>query len=427
MDSKLDTYFMAKAIELAEKGRGTTSPNPMVGAVIVKNRPAASGALRDESKTPAAQVRQHGEGVVGQGYHHRDAKSCVSSGADHAEIVALKEAGEAASGATLYVSMEPCCHYGKTPPCTDAIIKSGIKRVVAAMIDDNPVVNGTGMRILKDAGIKTKVGVLEYRARKLNEAYLKYITTGLPFVTVKMATTLDGRIADIQGGSCWITSPDARKRGHEWRAWSDAVMVGADTVLADNPRLTVRNGMPAAPERQRGEAEGPAAPERQRGEADPLRVIVDSTLKTPVDAQVLADSNVLIAATERCDEANAALLGKRAIEVLKFTSREGRVPLSDLIQELGARKLTSVLCEGGATLATALIKERLADKLIFVIAPKLLGSGRNVLDDIGIREIDCALTLNDVEIEVVGPDTIISGYPNYRDWNLQCSPVLLKK
>ena len=228
-----------------------------------------------------------------------------------------------------------------------------------------------------------------------------------------MATTLDGRIADIQGGSCWITSPDARKRGHEWRAWSDAVMVGADTVLADNPRLTVRNETPRF---NRG-AEG----------ADPLRVIVDSTLKTPVDAQVLADSNVLIAATERCDEAKAALLGKRAIEVLKFTSREGRVPLSDLIQELGARKLTSVLCEGGATLATALIKERLADKLIFVIAPKLLGSGRNVLDDIGIRRIDCALTLNDIGVEVIEHDTIISCYPNYRDWNLQCSPVLLKK
>ena len=375
-----DTYFMAKAIELAEKGRGTTSPNPMVGAVIVKNRSTT--------------------GIVGQGYHKK-------AGADHAEIVALKEAGEAADGATLYVSMEPCCHYGKTPPCTDAIIKSGIKRVVAAMIDDNPLVNGKGIRILSDAGITTVTGVLEHRARKLNEAYLKFITTGLPFVTVKMATTLDGRIADIRGissGRCWISSVGARKRVHEWRAWSDAVMVGAGTVIADNPRLTVRT--------QNSKLKIKNLKFKAAG---PLRVVVDSTLKTQTNAHVFDDSNVLIAATERCDEAKAAILGKRSIEVLKFTSHEGRVPLGDLLKELGARKITSVLCEGGAALATALIRERLADKLIFVVAPKLLGSGKTVLDDIGIREIDCALTLKDIAIEVVEHDTIISGYPDYTE------------
>ena len=210
-DNETDKHYMSIALSLAEKGRGKTSPNPMVGAVVV----------RDGS-------------IAGQGYHHK-------AGEDHAEVIALGEAGENTRGATLYVTLEPCCHHGKTPPCTDVIVKSGIRRVVTAMIDENPFVAGGGCARLREAGIDVKTGILEDRARKLNEVYLKYITTGTPFLTLKLAITLDGRIADTGGKSKWITDTETRKRVHRWRAWSGAVMVGVGTVLADNPSLTVRD------------------------------------------------------------------------------------------------------------------------------------------------------------------------------------------
>ena len=363
MASKEDVYFMVQAHKLAEKGRGTTSPNPMVGAVVVKNR-----------------------SVVGQGFH-------LKAGTDHAEIVALKEAGEKAAGATLYVTMEPCCHYGKTPPCTEAIIQSGIQRVVAASNDDNPLVNGKGMERLKEAGIETETGILESQVRKLNESYCAYIKTGLPFVTVKLAVTLDGKIADSDGNSAWITGPETRKRVHLWRSWSDAVMVGVGTVLSDNPKLTVRD------------AEG----------TDPLRIIVDSTLRTPADAHVLDDTNVLIATTELYDREKHAFFEKQHIEILVADDGSGKVSIPILIKKLGERQVTSLLCEGGAALATALLKERRADKIIMTIAPKLLGSGMSALGDFGIKGIDDALELKNVDIECVENDVIVCGYPDWHD------------
>ena len=263
MNSDTDEHYMSLALSLAGKGRGTTSPNPMVGAVVVKDGT-----------------------VAGQGYHKR-------AGEDHAEVIALREAGETARGATIYVTLEPCCHNGMTPPCTEAIQKSGIRRVVAAMRDENPIVNGKGIARLQERNIETTVGVLEDNARKLNEVYLKYIKNGIPFITLKMAITLDGRIADPSGTSRWITGSETRHRVHRLRAWSDAVMVGIGTVLADDPALTVRD------------VEG----------SDPLRVIVDSHLNTPLDAKVIGDKNVIIATTESAKKSQLLSFEKRGIEI----------------------------------------------------------------------------------------------------------------
>jgi len=352
---------MEKALALAEKGRGTVSPNPMVGAVVV----------RDGT-------------VVGRGWHRK-------AGGDHAEVIALGEAGEAARGATLYVTLEPCCHYGKTPPCTDAIVRAGVRRVVAAMMDDNPNVCGNGCAELARNGIEIVVGVCENRARRLNEAFLKWIGTGRPFVTLKLAATLDGRIADRDGKSVWITGPEARKHVHLMRAWSDAVMVGIGTVLADNPALTVRD-VPGK---------------------NPLRIVVDSRLRAPLDAKVFADGDVLVVSTEEAERALPALFENSGIEMVELPARDGRVELGALLDMLGKRDVTSVLCEGGASLATSLLRERLVDKVVFVTAPKILGGGLPSVGDIGIESIDRALKLRDSTVEIFGNDVFVSGYPDY--------------
>jgi len=352
---------MSLALSLAEKGIGRVSPNPMVGAVVVKNGK-----------------------IVGTGYHHK-------AGEDHAEVIALREAGDDARNATLYVSMEPCCHHGKTPPCTETIYKSGIKRVVTGMIDENPKVNGRGVSFLQKHTIETVVGVLENRARKLNEAYLKHISTGIPFVTLKLAMTLDARIADSCGKSKWITGTEARKHVHLMRSRSDAVMVGVGTVLADDPMLTVRA------------VEGKS----------PLRVIVDSRLRTPPDARVFADDNVIIVSTEAADNERLAIFDKRGIEVLKLDTQDEHVPLKSMLRRLGQRDIISVLCEGGSILGTGLFREKLIDKIVFVIAPKVLGGKGIALGDIGINNLDNAVGIKDFDVERKGDDSIFTGYPEY--------------
>lgn len=362
MVTEADIRYMTLALELAGRGRGTTSPNPMVGSLVVR-----------------------GDEIVGRGWH-------VRAGGDHAEVIALREAGELARGATLYVTMEPCCHYGKTPPCTEAVIRSGIRRVVAAMTDPNPLVSGGGFARLAEHGIEVEPGVLEAQARKLNEAYLTWISTGRPFVTLKLAATLDGKIAARDGSSKWITGPEARRRVHQLRAWSDAVMVGSGTVLADNPRLTVRD------------AEG----------RDPLRVILDSRLRITPDALVYADSRAVVAASATADPSRAAELERRGIEVLR-PGGEGRYPLDELLSELGKRRIASLFCEGGGALAGALLREGLADRILLFLAPKILGSGRDVFGDIGASTIGDALPLKEIEIERLGSDLLVSGYPEYRN------------
>lgn len=362
MITDTDREYMLLALSLAERGRGETSPNPMVGAVIVRD-----GV------------------IVGRGYHAR-------AGGDHAEVAALREAGSRAEGATLYVTMEPCCHYGKTPPCSDAVIRSGIRRVVAAMTDPNPSVCGGGFENLRRSGIEIEAGLFEERARLLNEAYLKHITTGIPFVTLKLAMTLDGKIAARDGSSKWITGPESRKHVHLLRSWSDAVMVGSGTVLADNPRLTARDA----------------------GGRDPLRVILDPHLRIPPDAHVFDDTHVVVVAALQATSEKTVEMKRRGIEILRMEAGEKGIALPGLLAELGTRNITSVLCEGGGALASSLLRERLADKVSFFLAPKILGAGMDAFSDIGVPSIDRAILLRDRLIEPFGDDVLVTGYPEYR-------------
>ncbi len=359
MERETDRRFMAEALALAEKGRGLTSPNPIVGALVVR------------------------DGIIaGSGWHQR-------AGGPHAEVYAIREAGDRARGGTLYVTLEPCCHYGKTPPCTELIIESGIARVVAAMKDDNPLVCGNGCASLEASGVIVDVGVMEAEARRLNEAFLKHIRTGMPFVTLKLASTLDGYIADASGKSKWITGPETRRRVHQWRAWSDAVMVGVGTVLADDPSLTVRD------------AEG----------RDPLRVVVDSRLRTPPGAKVLAGGNTIIATTIHADVTAKDRIEHTGAEVWVVEDEGvGRVSLSALMKLLGRRGVTSVFCEGGGVLAGSFLRDSLADKMIFTMAAKLLGDGLRVVAGSGIASLDDAVCLKDIEVETLGGDIIVTGY-----------------
>ena len=361
MHGSHDIPYMEAALSLAERGRGTTSPNPMVGAVIVRDGR-----------------------IVGRGFHQHP-------GGDHAEVMAIREAGENARGANMYVTLEPCNHTGRTPPCSETIITAGIKRVITAMRDPNPHVEGGGIERLQQAGIEISLGLLEERASRLNEAFVKFTVTGSPFLTLKLAMTLDGRIADRHGHSKWITGPETRKMVHRWRAWSDAVMVGSGTVLADNPRLNVRD------------AEGD----------DPLRVIVDPECAVPFDACVFADENALVITSDASDKQRRVILEDHGIEVLVLNGGPGTIPMKSVMGTLGKRQLTSILCEGGAGMAGSLIREQCVDKLLLTYAPKLIGDGLAGFNELGIEHMRDALTLDDITVETMVDDIIVTGYPRY--------------
>ena len=357
-----DEMFMREALKAAAHARGRTSPNPMVGAVIVRDGR-----------------------IVSIGWHRQ-------AGTPHAEVHALNMAGELSRGATLYVTLEPCSHFGRTPPCVDAVINAGIKRVVAAMSDPNPKVGGHGFDRLKDAGIDVTIGVLENEARRLNEVFWKWITTGLPFVMMKTAMSLDGKIATSTGQSQWITSESARRLVHEWRNEFDGIMVGIGTVLADNPSLTTRLDIPSR---------------------NPIRIIVDSRARTPVDANVVVDgqSKTIIAVSSQAPQKNIDALTERGIEIITAGSDE-HVDLKLLMKELASREITSVMVEGGGTLNFALLNAGLVDKINAFIAPKLIG-GRDALTAVegeGFASLAQAVELTDVESETVGTDILISGY-----------------
>lgn len=354
---------MRLALELAEKGRGRTSPNPMVGAVLVRDGR-----------------------VVGKGYHAR-------AGLPHAEVEAIRDAGAAARGSTLYVNLEPCCHTGRTGPCTAAIIEAGIARVVAAMRDPNPLVAGRGLAALRAAGIEVTEGVLATEAARLNEAFVKYITTGLPFVVIKAAMSLDGKIATRTGASQWITGPAARERVHRLRDWYDAIIVGIGTVLQDNPSLTTR------------------LPE---GGRDPVRVILDSSARTPPDARVVVQESpapTIIATTEQAPAERVAALQARGAEVL-VCGPGPRVDVRLLMKELARREITSVLVEGGAGINAALLEDGLVDKVIWFIAPLIIG-GEAAPGPVGGRgagALEEALRLENCRWEQLGPDICFEGY-----------------
>ncbi len=362
MHSDNDIRFMAEALRLAERGRGKTSPNPMVGAVVVKDTQ-----------------------IIGSGFHK-------FPGGDHAEVIALREAGVNARNSTLYVTLEPCCHYGKTPPCTDAILKSGISRVVIAMSDPNPQVCGRGISILGHAGIETTTGILEDVAKKLNEAYIKYIVLKIPYLTLKLAVTLDGKIADLSGNSKWITGVETRKWVHRLRAWSDAVMVGSGTILADDPELNVRD------------VEG----------VNPIRVIIDESLDTPPDSRVCSGESCIMVTSPDSDINKQTALTGRGVTVWRISRTENGISLHDVMKQLGEKEIVSVLCEGGGILAGSLLNQKLVDKIIFTVAPKILGEGKDSICGFHTGGIENALILRDITLNTIDDDIVVTGYPIYK-------------
>jgi diaminohydroxyphosphoribosylaminopyrimidine deaminase/5-amino-6-(5-phosphoribosylamino)uracil reductase len=358
-----DKVFMQIALELAAKGKGRTSPNPMVGAVIVK-----------------------GNKIIASDYHRK-------AGKPHAEILALKKAGRKSKGATLYVSLEPCCHSEKkTPPCTKEIIKSGIQKVVAAMPDPNPKVSGKGIEELQKAGIKTVVGVMKNEAIKLNEAFSKFITKKEPFVILKIAQSLDGKIATAKGESKWITGTMARKHVHRKRKEIDALLVGIGTVKMDTPSLDCRIS----------------------GSVNPYRVIVDSSLQIPLNAKVLKrdDGKTIIATTQKSSKKKIGSLTKRGIKILIVRDKQGRVDLKSLMKKLGKLDITSIMIEGGGTIASSAFSSRIVDKVMFFIAPKIIG-GVDAIPSIGGKSpafLKNAYKLQNINIMNFGEDILIEGY-----------------
>jgi diaminohydroxyphosphoribosylaminopyrimidine deaminase/5-amino-6-(5-phosphoribosylamino)uracil reductase len=352
--------YMKLAINLAKRGMGKTSPNPLVGAVVVKN-----------------------DRIIGRGYHKR-------FGEPHAETNALTACKDKAENATLYVNLEPCCHYGKkTPPCTDMIKKSGIKRVVCATLDPNPQVNGKGIKTLRDAGIEVDFGILEGEAKKLNEVYLKFIATGLPFVILKISQTLDGRIATKTGDSKWITQEDSRRFVHSLRSWVDAVLVGANTVRKDDPELTIHDA---------------------RGE-NPIRIILDSSGKISNYSKVIKENRngkTIVATT--IEKIREKFNGKAEIWKIK-KSKGGKIDLVQLLRKAGENQISSLLVEGGSQIFTSFLKEKLVDKIYYFLSPKILGKGLDSFGDLGIKKISQSVTLKDCEIKRFKNDLLVIGYP----------------
>jgi diaminohydroxyphosphoribosylaminopyrimidine deaminase/5-amino-6-(5-phosphoribosylamino)uracil reductase len=350
-----DTKYMKRALTLAKKGLGKTHPNPVVGCVIVKNGT-----------------------IIGEGWHKQ-------AGGHHAEIHALEMAGKEARGADVYVTLEPCCHTGKTPPCSKALIRAGVRRVIAGMSDPNPQVKGGGLRALQQAGIETLCGILEDDCRAVNLPFIKHITTGMPYVTYKCAMTLDGNIATITGESRWISCEESRKLVHRMRSRMDAIMVGIDTVIADNPQLTVRH---------------------VRGK-NPLRVIVDTRLRTPESVNALNDqlsSKTIIATSESNPRTHLRYL-KQGVTILVCDEDDGRVSMKDLLQKLGAMGVQSILLEGGSGLAGNMLLNGLIDELVFFVAPKIIGSnGFAPFKLLGITSMAQAIRLDFINVCRIGSD-----------------------
>lgn len=358
--------YMKTAISLAKLALGQVSPNPAVGAVIVKN---------DE--------------IIGKGYTQ-------PPGLAHAEIMALKEAGRRAKGAKMYVTLEPCCHYGRTPPCTEAIISAGIKEVYVAMNDPNPLVAGKGIDRLKEAGIKVKIGECAEEANEITESYIKFITTNTPFITTKYAMSLDGKIATKSGDSKWISSEESRRYVHYLRYTSDAIMVGVNTVLTDDPQLTSRCSFKGGTARKQ-----------------PLRVIVDANGRTPKTARIFNEpGNVLLALGKDVPIKQKRIYKKLGAEILELAAPNGKVDLDDLLRELGKKQITSVLVEGGTDLLGSFFDSNYVDRMIVFIAPIIIGGekGKTAVGGRGVEKIVNSLKIQHIRTRQFDSDIMITGY-----------------
>jgi diaminohydroxyphosphoribosylaminopyrimidine deaminase/5-amino-6-(5-phosphoribosylamino)uracil reductase len=343
---------MARALELAERGLYTTTPNPRVGCVIVQD---------DE--------------IVGEGWHER-------AGRPHAEAIALTAAGGRARGATAYVTLEPCAHHGRTPPCTRALVDAGIERVVAAMSDPNPLVSGKGLASLRHAGLAVDVGIMEEEARELNCGFVSRMSRGRPWVRVKIAASLDGRTALSNGRSRWITGPEARRDGHHWRARACAVLTGIGTVKADDPELNVRD----------------VATTRQ-----PVRIVVDSRLETPREARVLGRGTLI--ATTMNETTRSRAFDAKGAALFALPDLDGEVDLAALMRELARRNMNEVHVEAGARLNGALLQASLIDELVVYLAPSLLGSGARAMFDVPeVRELAERRQLDVRDVRMIGGD-----------------------
>ncbi|MCX5750287.1 MAG: bifunctional diaminohydroxyphosphoribosylaminopyrimidine deaminase/5-amino-6-(5-phosphoribosylamino)uracil reductase RibD [Candidatus Saganbacteria bacterium] len=358
-----DQKFMLLALGLAKKAEGTTSPDPLVGAILVKD----------------------GE-VISTGYHDKVATP-------HAETWAIKKAGKKAKGSTLYINLEPCCHYGNNPPCTTNIINAGIKKVVAAMQDPNPLVNGQGFKILKDAGIEVKQGLFEKEAQRLNEVFLKYITTGIPFIVIKVAATLDGKIVTAKGSSHWIAGPESLKQAHHLRNVYDAILVGINTVLNDDPTLNVR---------------------LVKKVKNPIRIVLDSYGKTPINSNILNTSiaPTIMAISKQCPAKKVRAFEKKGVEVIVVPAKNGKLDLKTLFRELGKRQITSILIEGGGEVNASILETGLADKVLFFIAPKIVGGreAKTAVEGTGIAKLTDAWQIHDMSVTKTGGDLLVEGY-----------------
>lgn len=348
---------------MAKSAEGRTTPDPMVGAVLVK-----------------------GGRIISMGYHGE-----VTT--PHAEAWAIQKAGEQTKGATMYLNLEPCCHYGNNPPCADLIVNAGIKEVIVSMKDPNPLVNGKGFRILRRHGVKVRVGLLEEEARQLNEVFIKYITTKRPFVCLKSALTIDGKIATRTGASRWVAGKEARRYAHHLRNVYDAILVGVRTVLIDNPKLTVR---------------------MVKKIKNPTRIILDAYARTPLKADVLGNrgAKTMVVVGPRAPKKRIDALEKKGAEILRIKAPGEKIDLKALLKKLGKMKIISLLIEGGGEVNASFLEAGLVDKVHFVIAPKIFG-GRDAITTVegkGAQTPDEAICLKNIHQEKLGEDLLITGY-----------------
>lgn len=358
-----DFKFMKEALSLAKSAEGIVSPDPYVGAVLVKQGRIISTGYHGEVTTP------------------------------HAESWAIEKAGNQARGATLYINLEPCCHYGNNPPCTDNIIASGVKEVVAAMKDPNLKVNGKGFRRLKKYGVKVRTGLLGAEAKQLNEVFSKYIITKLPFVVLKTAITLDGKIATKTGASRWVAGPESRQYAHHLRNVYDAILVGVGTVLIDNPKLTTR---------------------LVKKIKNPIRIVLDTHARTPLKAEIVKarEARTIIAVGPKAPVKKISALEKKGVEILQCKVKNKKIDVKDLLRKLGKLKITSLIVEGGGEVNASFLDAGVVDKILAVVVPKIFGGrdAKTFVEGAGVVFPAQAKHLKDVQVERLGEDLLVIGY-----------------